>query len=115
MVSVSQNLCAIIPDNVSDETASFTVLASVGLEGIRLAAPALGESFVVTGLGLIGLLTVQLLRAHGCRVLGIDLMKRNYSGLFVNHREAIGWKGLPLIADVIESRTLRPCFLAVDK
>jgi len=72
MVSVSQNLCAKIPDSVSDETASFTVLGSIGLEGIRLATPALGESFVVTGLGLIGLLTVQLLRAHGCRVLGID-------------------------------------------
>ncbi|CAK8717239.1 Myo-inositol 2-dehydrogenase [Candidatus Electrothrix gigas] len=73
MVAVSQNLCARIPDAVSDETASFTVLGSIGLEGIRLAAPTLGEYFVVTGLGLIGLLTVQLLRAHGCRVLGIDL------------------------------------------
>ncbi|MDH4317521.1 MAG: bi-domain-containing oxidoreductase [Desulfobulbaceae bacterium] len=72
VVSVSQNLCAKIPDNVSSETASFTVLGSIGLEGIRLAAPSLGESFVVIGLGLIGLLTVQLLRAHGCRVLGID-------------------------------------------
>ncbi len=48
------------------------VLGSIGLEGIRLAAPTLGETFVVTGLGLIGLLTVQLLRAHGCKVLGID-------------------------------------------
>ncbi|HEW78525.1 MAG TPA: dehydrogenase [Phycisphaerales bacterium] len=72
VVSVPINLCAKIPDNVSDEDASFTVLGSIGLEGIRLAAPTLGESFVVTGLGLIGLLTVQLLRAHGCRVLGID-------------------------------------------
>lgn len=72
MVAVSQNLCARIPDAVSDETASFTVLGAIGLEGIRLAAPTLGEYFVVTGLGLIGLLTVQLLRAHGCRVLGID-------------------------------------------
>ncbi|WP_446009478.1 bi-domain-containing oxidoreductase [Candidatus Electrothrix sp.] len=72
MVAVSQNLCARIPDTVSDETAAFTVLGSIGLEGIRLAAPTLGEYFVVTGLGLIGLLTVQLLRTHGCRVLGID-------------------------------------------
>jgi len=72
MVSVSQNLCARIPDGVKDETAVFTVLGSIGLEGIRLASPTLGESFVVTGLGIIGLLTVQLLRAHGCRVLGID-------------------------------------------
>lgn len=72
IVSVAQNLCARIPDGVDDETAAFTVVASVGLQGIRLAAPTLGEYFVVTGVGLIGLLTVQLLRAHGCRVLAID-------------------------------------------
>lgn len=72
VVSVSRNLTARIPDSVTDEEAAFTVLASIGLQGIRLANPSLGESFVVTGLGLIGLLTVQLLRAHGCRVLGID-------------------------------------------
>jgi len=72
VVSVSHNLAAHIPDNVSDEEAVFTVLASIGLQGIRLAKPSLGECFVVTGLGLIGLLTVQLLKAHGCRVLGID-------------------------------------------
>jgi len=60
------------PDVVSDEAAAFTVLGSIALQGIRLAQPTLGESVVVTGLGLIGLLTVQLLRAHGCRVLGIE-------------------------------------------
>ena len=73
VVSVPKNLCAKIPDNVSDDTASFTVVASIGLQGIRLAEPTLGESFVVTGAGLIGLLTVQMLRAQGCRVLAIDL------------------------------------------
>ncbi len=72
VVVVPRNLCAKIPDSVSDEDASFTVLASIGLQGIRLANPTLGENVVVTGLGLIGLLTVQLLRAQGCRVLGID-------------------------------------------
>ncbi|MDT8858157.1 bi-domain-containing oxidoreductase [Paracoccaceae bacterium Fryx2] len=72
IVVVPQNLCARIPDNVSDEAASFTVLAAIGLQGIRLAQPTLGECVVVTGLGLIGLLTVQMLRAQGCRVLGID-------------------------------------------
>lgn len=69
---VAKNLCAKIPHNVSDEAAAFTVVASIGLQGIRLAAPTLGESIVVTGVGLIGLLTVQLLRAQGCRVLAID-------------------------------------------
>ncbi|ENM5738568.1 bi-domain-containing oxidoreductase [Vibrio mimicus] len=72
VVRVPKNLCALIPDNVSDEEASFTVVASIGLQGIRLANPTIGESFVVTGVGLIGLLTVQLLRAQGCRVLAID-------------------------------------------
>lgn len=72
VVCVSKNLCARIPEGVSDETAVFTVVASIGLQGLRLAQPTLGEAFVVTGVGLIGLLTVQLLRAHGCRVLAID-------------------------------------------
>ena len=72
LVCVPKNLCARIPDGVEDESAVFTVLSAIGLEGLRLAQPTIGESFVVVGLGLIGLLTVQLLRAHGCRVLGID-------------------------------------------
>lgn len=72
VVRVPQNLCAKIPDNVDDESAAFTILASIGLQGIRLVQPTLGECVVVTGLGLIGLVTVQLLKAHGCRVLGID-------------------------------------------
>lgn len=72
VVAVPGNLCARIPDNVSDDAACFTVLAAIGLQGIRLTQPTLGECVVVTGLGLIGLLTVQMLRAQGCRVLGID-------------------------------------------
>ena len=72
VVSVPKNLSARIPKNVSDEAASFTVVASIGLQGLRLAQPTLGEAFVVTGVGLIGLLTVQMLRAQGCRVLAID-------------------------------------------
>lgn len=73
MVCVPENLCARIPDNVSDEAAAFTVIGSIALQGIRLAGPTLGEAFVVTGLGLVGLIAAQLLKAHGCRVLGIDL------------------------------------------
>ena len=72
VVRVGKNLCARIPEAVDDESAAFVVLASIGLQGVRLASPTLGEAFVVTGAGLIGLLTVQLLRAHGCRVLAID-------------------------------------------
>lgn len=72
VVRVPQNLCAKIPDEVDDESAAFTVLAAIGLQGIRLISPTLGETVVVSGLGLIGLMTVQMLRANGCRVLGID-------------------------------------------
>lgn len=72
VVKVPNKLCALIPDEVDDVDASFTVVASIGLQGIRLAEPTLGEAFVVIGAGLIGLLTVQLLRAQGCRVLAID-------------------------------------------
>jgi predicted dehydrogenase/threonine dehydrogenase-like Zn-dependent dehydrogenase len=72
-VCVPKNLCAGIPDQVSDEEAAFTVLGAIGLQGVRLAQPSLGECFVVQGLGLIGLLTVQILQANGCRVLGVDL------------------------------------------
>jgi predicted dehydrogenase/threonine dehydrogenase-like Zn-dependent dehydrogenase len=73
LVSVPRNLCARIPSAVSDEAAAFTVLGAIALQGVRLAAPTLGECVVVIGLGLIGLLTVQILRAQGCRVLGCDL------------------------------------------
>ncbi len=72
IVKAPKNLCAKIPADVNDETAAFTVVASIGLQGIRLAQPTIGESFVVTGAGLIGLLTIQMLRANGCRVLAID-------------------------------------------
>ena len=71
-VCVPQNLVAKIPDNVSDDEAAFTVIGSIGLEGIRLLKPELGETIVVVGLGLIGLITAQLLRANGCRVVGVE-------------------------------------------
>ncbi len=71
-VCVPENLCAVIPAAVSDEAACFTVVSAIALQGIRLVQPTLGETVVVTGLGLIGLLAVQLLRANGCQVLGID-------------------------------------------
>ena len=71
-VSVPKNLVAKVPDNISEEEASFTVIGSIGLQGIRLTQPTLGETIVVTGLGLIGLMTAQLLKANGCNVIGID-------------------------------------------
>ncbi len=72
IVSVPKNLVAKIPDNVSYEEASFTVIGSIGLQGIRLANPTIGETVVVVGLGLIGLITAELLIANGCNVIGFD-------------------------------------------
>lgn len=71
-VSVFTNLVVKIPDNVSDDEAAFTVIGAIGLQGIRLANPTLGETVVVVGLGLIGLITSQLLKANGCNVIGFD-------------------------------------------
>jgi predicted dehydrogenase len=73
VVCIPQNLCAKIPDEVSDEEAAFTVIGSIALQGIRLVNPTLGETVVVIGLGLVGLITVQLLQANGCRVIGFDI------------------------------------------
>jgi predicted dehydrogenase/threonine dehydrogenase-like Zn-dependent dehydrogenase len=75
IVCVPKNLCAKILEGVGDEEAAFTVLASIALQGVRLAKPTLGENFVVTGLGLIGQLAVQILIAQGCQVLAIDFNK----------------------------------------
>lgn len=73
IVSIPQNLAARIPDNVTFEEASFTTLGAIALQGIRQADPKLGEYVCIIGLGLIGQLTAQMLKANGCKVLGIDL------------------------------------------
>ncbi|MFC1527232.1 bi-domain-containing oxidoreductase [Candidatus Neomarinimicrobiota bacterium] len=72
---VPQNLCAKIPEQISSDEASFTVLGSIALQGVRLLNPEIGETIVVSGLGLVGLLTIQLLKANGCNVIGIDFDK----------------------------------------
>lgn len=69
---IPKNLCVPIPDSVDDEDASFVTVGAIALQGLRQAQPTLGERVVVIGLGLLGLLTVQLLKANGCRVLGYD-------------------------------------------
>ena len=72
VVAVPKNLVAKIPDGVSYEEASFTVIGAIALQGIRLINPTFGETIVVTGLGLIGLIAAQLLKANGCNVIGLD-------------------------------------------
>lgn len=73
VVRVPKNLVAAVPDQVDLDVASSVALGAIALQGIRRANPTLGETFVVVGLGILGQLTVQLLRANGCQVIGIDL------------------------------------------
>jgi predicted dehydrogenase/threonine dehydrogenase-like Zn-dependent dehydrogenase len=71
-IRVARNLCVPIPDHVDFESAATVTLGAIALQGVRRAQPTLGESFVVVGLGILGQLTVQILRANGCLVIGID-------------------------------------------
>ena len=73
VLSVPKNLCVRLPDEVSFEEGAFGTLGAIALQGVRLAEPRLGEAVVVVGLGLLGQITVQLLKANGCRVFGLDL------------------------------------------
>ncbi|MBI5373890.1 MAG: bi-domain-containing oxidoreductase [Candidatus Schekmanbacteria bacterium] len=70
---IPKNLFVKIPDGVDDIDASFVTVGAIALQGVRQAEPSLGEIFAVIGLGLIGQITVQLLKANGCRVLGVDV------------------------------------------
>lgn len=76
VVSVPENLTVKIPDNVSFEEAAFTTLGAIALQGVRQASPLIGEKVCVIGLGLLGQITGQILKANGCDVFGIDLSER---------------------------------------
>src|SRR4030095_13490625 len=73
VISVPKNLCVRLPAEISFESGAFGTLGAIALQGVRLATPTLGESIVVIGLGLVGQLTLQLLKANGCRVFDLDL------------------------------------------
>ncbi len=76
LVSVPCNLAVRVPDEVPLSAAAYSTLGAIAMQGLRVAEPTLGETAAVVGLGLVGQLTVQLLRANGCRVLGLDLDER---------------------------------------
>lgn len=76
LVSVPANLVAAVPEGVPLREAAFATLGSIALQGVRRTEPTLGERVVVVGLGLLGLLTVQMLRAAGCRVVGVEPVAR---------------------------------------
>ena len=106
VVSVPVNLCAHIPDEVPFDQAAFTVLGAIALQGVRLSGATLGDHVAVIGLGLVGLTTVQLLRAAGCRVFGMDFdetrcqMARSFGAEVMNLAEG----GDPVSAGMAFSR-----------
>ena len=79
MLSVPKNLCVRLPEGVSFDAGAFGTLGAIALQGVRLAEPTLGESVVVIGLGLLGQIAVQLLKANGAASFGIDLDQRRLS------------------------------------
>ncbi|MBK1885436.1 bi-domain-containing oxidoreductase [Marinobacter sp. DY40_1A1] len=94
-VAVPKNLAVKVPANVTDDEAAFTTVGSIALQGVRLSQPELGETFLVVGLGLLGQIAVQLLRANGCKVVGTDL-----DPALVARSESFGAIGVPPGADV---------------
>tara|TARA_Y100001958_G_scaffold152612_1_gene139010 strand:+ start:21421 stop:23544 length:2124 start_codon:yes stop_codon:yes gene_type:complete len=94
-VSVNKNLVAKIPKNVTDEEASFTVVGSIALHGLRLIKPTFNETIVVIGLGLIGQLTCQLLKANGCNVIAFD-----YDQSKVNLAKSNGVKAINITSKI---------------
>lgn len=94
-VAVPKNLVVKVPSNVSDEEAAFATVGSIALQGVRLAKPLLGETFLVVGLGLLGQIAVQLLKANGCTVIGSDL-----DPALVSRAEGHGALGVPSDGDI---------------
>jgi predicted dehydrogenase/threonine dehydrogenase-like Zn-dependent dehydrogenase len=88
IVRVPHNLVVHIPENVGFDAASSVALGAIALQGVRRAQPTLGETFVVIGLGILGQITVQLLRANGCRVIGVDLDR---SRIALAARHGMNW------------------------
>ena len=79
IIDVPVNLAVRVPDNLPTDSAATVTLGAIALQGVRRTAPTLGETVVVVGLGILGQLTAQLLRAHGCRVIGVDLSSQRIS------------------------------------
>jgi predicted dehydrogenase/threonine dehydrogenase-like Zn-dependent dehydrogenase len=73
LVYVPHNLCVPVPETIDLSEAAYTTVGAIALHGVRQAAPQLGENVMVIGLGLLGVITVQLLKAAGCKVIGVDV------------------------------------------
>jgi predicted dehydrogenase/threonine dehydrogenase-like Zn-dependent dehydrogenase len=109
VVTVPQNLVVPIRGEVSWDVAAFTTLGAIALQGIRVAAPMMGETFLVVGLGLVGQLTVQLIRANGCHVLAVDLVDD-----LVDRAEASGAIGIKSGTDLAQAIAVHTGGMGVD-
>ena len=98
LIAVPKNLVARLPDKVGFEEGSFATMGAIALQGLRLAEPRLGERFLVIGLGVLGQIAVQLLRANGCQVIGTDL-----DAAKVRRAEAYGMAGIREGMDPVEA------------
>lgn len=76
VVRIPTNLVVPIPDSLSFAEASTVALGAIAMQGLRRASPTLGETFVVIGLGVLGQMTAQMLKANGCRVIGVDIDRK---------------------------------------
>ena len=72
-VTVPENLCHLVPEDVDDVDAVYTVIASIALQGVRSLSPRIGDKIIVYGLGLIGQISMQILNANGCNAIGLDI------------------------------------------
>ena len=93
IVLVPQNLCVKFPDRVDFESASFIALGGIALQAVRMANPSLGDRVAVIGLGLLGQITVQLLKASGCHVFGTDISEEKIRMALENGAEKGGLSG----------------------
>ncbi len=130
VVFVPINLLVKVPEGVSEEEAAFTTLGSIALHGVRQANLSIGDRVGVIGLGLVGQITVALLKLHGCQVLGVDLREyaveasqkmgidlgllRNLPGFHEKVREFSGGKGLDAVIITASSHSNDPFELASE-
>jgi predicted dehydrogenase/threonine dehydrogenase-like Zn-dependent dehydrogenase len=101
--AVPKNLAVHVPDGVTDEEAAFVTVGAIALQGVRLARPELGNVVVVIGLGLIGQIAVQLLVAHGCDVIGIDIERGKVNRALANGAVAGAVTGLDDAIEVVRA------------
>jgi predicted dehydrogenase/NADPH:quinone reductase-like Zn-dependent oxidoreductase len=101
--AVPRNLAVHVPDEVSDEEAAFATVGAIALQGVRLVRPQLGDVVVVVGLGLIGQIAVQLLAAHGCDVVGVDIDRAKVDRALARSAVAGAVGGIDDVVEVVRA------------